>query len=165
MQDADFLYLTGLLQQGVALIESMSSSSQGKFSLFLPTPTPAVRARDTRSGESIVLMPSTCNNSSSQSSQSTVDDWIHHVVKWSAQQAAGLSDRLALLYCQGQGLILTCQACYMLTARDFWLQEAVWDGDRVSCDAAMMHFGADAAYPISEVSLGSCDAVAKLYGA
>ena len=43
VQDADFLYLTGLMQQGVALVESASSSSQGRFSLFLPTPTPAVR--------------------------------------------------------------------------------------------------------------------------
>lgn len=38
VQEADFLYLTGLTQPGVALVES-SSSSQGKFTLFLPTPT------------------------------------------------------------------------------------------------------------------------------
>ncbi|KAK9814032.1 hypothetical protein WJX73_009658 [Symbiochloris irregularis] len=69
-QDAEFLYLTGLTQQGVAVIESTSSSAQGKFTLFLPTPTDA---------------------------------------------------------------------------------EAVWNGRRVTCDTAIARFGADAAYPISQL--------------
>ena len=30
-------------------------------------------------------------------------------------------------------------------------QEAVWDGHKVGCEAAIDSFGADAAYPISEV--------------
>ena len=42
LQDPDFLYLTGLLQQGVAIVESLSGPSQGKFTLFLPQPTAQV---------------------------------------------------------------------------------------------------------------------------
>lgn len=69
-QDADFLYFTGLTQQGVALVESAASSSRGRYSLFLPQSTPS---------------------------------------------------------------------------------EAVWDGHRISCEAAVDSFGADEAWPIGEL--------------
>ena len=42
VQEADFCYLTGILQPGVAVVESLASHPPGKLTLFLPRHTPQV---------------------------------------------------------------------------------------------------------------------------
>ena len=43
VQDADFLYLTGINQQAVAVIEASSPMRDGNFTLFIQDSNPQVR--------------------------------------------------------------------------------------------------------------------------
>ena len=42
VQDSDFLYLTGISQQAVAVLESSSSRAGGRLTLFISDATPQV---------------------------------------------------------------------------------------------------------------------------
>lgn len=46
LQDADFLYLTGINQQAVAVIEASSPMRDGNFTLFIQDSNPQVRCAD-----------------------------------------------------------------------------------------------------------------------
>ena len=138
LQDSDFLYLTGIDQQAVAVVEASSPMRDANFTLYVPDSDPQVCLRCSTS------VPSPC-----------CALWLASVL---SSRFAVMENGAPELYTHADNAefcwaVRGCRdkACDLYVIRWLHMQDATWNGSKMNAEAAAEVFGADEVYHMSEV--------------